>query len=109
MYKPKCNLRRGVFLELMSCPEGPDQHIKSELFKVAERVAKREVAEAKAKAYQDMYRRLSTKEGVNENFKFAKALNKRRQNICSVQYIKDDGDRVLLHDEDNGEMGYVFF
>nr|XP_017217279.1 PREDICTED: uncharacterized protein LOC108194853 [Daucus carota subsp. sativus] len=55
---------------------------------------------AKSLAYQDMYRRLSTKEGVNEIFKLAKARNKRRQDICAVRYIKDESDRVLLHDGD---------
>ena len=47
-----------------------------------------------------MYRRLSTKEGVNEIFKLVKARNKRRQDIGLVRYIKDEGDRVLLHDQD---------
>ena len=87
-------------MELVSCPKGLDRHIKRELFKVARRMAKQEVAEAKSKAYQDMYRRLSTKEGVNEIFKLVKARNKRRQDICSIRYIKDDSDYVLLHDED---------
>ena len=98
----KVQFKKGCFLELVSCLDGPDRHIKRELFKVAKRKAKQAVAEAeaKAKAYQDMYRRLSTKEGVNEIFKLAKARNKRRQDICSVRYIKDESDRVLLHDGD---------
>ena len=61
----------------MSCPEGPDRYIKRELFKIAKRMAKLAVTKAKSKAYQDMYRRLGTKEGVNEIFKLAKARNKR--------------------------------
>ena len=40
-------------------------------------MTKQAVTKAKSKAYQDMYRRLGTKEGVNEIFKLAKARNKR--------------------------------
>ena len=43
-------------------------------------------AKAKGRTYQDMYEHLSTKEGVNENFKLARALNKRAQYICSIRY-----------------------
>ncbi|XP_017233036.1 uncharacterized protein LOC108207082 [Daucus carota subsp. sativus] len=96
----KVKFEKGCFLELMSCPEGPDRHIKRELFKIAKRMAKQAVAEAKTKAYQDMCRRLGTKEGVSEIFKLAKARNKRSQDIGAVRHIKDEGDRVLLHDGD---------
>ncbi|XP_063940524.1 uncharacterized protein LOC135149258 [Daucus carota subsp. sativus] len=96
----KVQFKKGCFLEFMSCPEGPDRHIKRELFKLAKRMAKQAVAEAKTKAYQDMYRRLGTNEGVNEIFKLAKARNKRSQDIGAVRYIKDEGDRVLLYDGD---------
>lgn len=96
----KVQFKKGCFLELMSCPEGPDRHIKRELFKLAKRMAKQGVAEAKTKAYQDMYRRLGTKEGVHEIFKLAKARNKRSRDISAVRYIKDGGDRVLLNDGD---------
>nr|XP_017250816.1 PREDICTED: uncharacterized protein LOC108221448 [Daucus carota subsp. sativus] len=41
-----------------------------------------------------------TKEGVIGILKLAKARNKRRQDICSVRYIKDEDDCVLLHDDD---------
>ncbi|XP_063941331.1 uncharacterized protein LOC135149533 [Daucus carota subsp. sativus] len=96
----KVQFKNGCFLEFMSCPEGPDRHIKRELFKLAKRMAKQAVAEAKTKAYQDMYKRLGTKEGVNEIFKLAKARNKRSHDIGAVRYIKDEGDRVLLYDGD---------
>ena len=49
-------------------------------------MTKQAVVEAKTKAYQDLYRRLGTKKGVNEIFKLAKACNKRRQDIGSVRY-----------------------
>ena len=70
---------------------------------------KRVVSEAKGKVYKDMYKHLSTEEGVNENFKFANAQNKRRQYISSVRYIKDKRDHVLLHDEDIKERRGRYF
>nr|XP_017233076.1 PREDICTED: uncharacterized protein LOC108207127 [Daucus carota subsp. sativus] len=96
----KVQFKKGCFTKLVSCPDGPDRHIKRELFKVAKRMAKQAVADAKAKAYQEMYRCLGTKEGVNEIFKLAKARNKRRQDISSFRYIKVEDDHVLLHEVD---------
>lgn len=92
----KVQTKRVCFMEFLSCSEGPDKERKKELFKVAKRMAQRAVAAAKDKAYKTMYRRLSTKEGVNEIFKLEKTRNKRRQDISSVRYIKDEGDHVLL-------------
>ena len=45
-------------MEFLSCPDGPERPIKKALFQVANKMAKKAVAEAKAKAYKEMYRRL---------------------------------------------------
>lgn len=44
---------------------------------------KKAISEAKDKAYKN-----STKEGVNEIFKLAKARHRRRQDISSVRYMR---------------------
>lgn len=62
----------------MSCPERVDKFTKKEMFKVAKRMATKAVSKAKNKAYKDMYKRLNSKEMVNENFKLAKTRKRRR-------------------------------
>ncbi|XP_074342284.1 uncharacterized protein LOC141679778 [Apium graveolens] len=82
----------------VTCLEGVDMVRKKKLFKVAKRRAKKTIVEEKAKAYQDIYRRLNTKKGVNEVFKLVKTRNQRRRDLISIHHIKDEGDHVLLHD-----------
>ena len=67
----KVKFKKGCFMEFLSCPDGPERPIKRALFQVANKMAKKAVAEAKAKAYKEMYRHLNTKEGVNKIFKLA--------------------------------------
>jgi hypothetical protein len=43
-----------------------------ERYKVAKKTAKRAVSEAKGRAYDDLYRRLSTKEGEKDVYKIAR-------------------------------------
>ena len=54
----KVKFKKGCFMEFLSCPDGPERPIKKALFQVANKMAKKAVAEAKAKAYKEMYRRL---------------------------------------------------
>ena len=53
-----------------------------ERYKKAKKKAKRTVAKVKNKAFQDLYERLETKEGVNEVFQIAKQRNK-MDKMCS--------------------------
>nr|GFA93685.1 hypothetical protein [Tanacetum cinerariifolium] len=71
-----------------------------ERYKVAKREAKIVVAKAKDKAYEDLYKKLDSKEGVNEIYKIAKALERRRRDIGNVKYIKDEGGRTIVREED---------
>ncbi|GKD81107.1 retrovirus-related pol polyprotein LINE-1 [Tanacetum coccineum] len=63
------------FKELLSCHEGNQEDIDmaKERYKVAKREAKIAVARAKDKAYEDLYKRLDSKEGENDIYKIAKA------------------------------------
>nr|GFC53052.1 protein RAE1 [Tanacetum cinerariifolium] len=71
-----------------------------ERYKVAKREAKIAVAKAKDKAYEDLYKKLDSKEGVNEIYKIAKARERRRRDIRNVKYIKDEGGRTIVREED---------
>ena len=70
------------------------------MYKEAKREAKRVVLEAKNKAYENMYRRLETKEGEHDLFKLAKARARRSRDLDTIKFIKDDDGRVLVRKED---------
>jgi len=69
-----------------------------ERYKKAKRKAKRTVAKAKNKAFQDLYKRLETKEGVNEVFRIAKQKNKNGQDVQQVKLVKSKCGEVLVEE-----------
>ena len=68
----------------MACIDDIDRGSKRENCKKAKRKAKKAVAEAKHRAYKDLYEKLDTKEGDKYVFKLAKARSKKRQDISQV-------------------------
>ncbi|GKD04415.1 hypothetical protein Tco_1179389, partial [Tanacetum coccineum] len=71
------------------------QLLAKERYKVAKNEAKIAVAQAKDKAYEDLYRKLDSKEGANDIYKIAKARERKRMDIGNVRYIKDEGGRTI--------------
>nr|GEV19846.1 retrovirus-related Pol polyprotein LINE-1 [Tanacetum cinerariifolium] len=90
------------FKELLSCHEGNQEDIDlvKERYKVAKREAKIAMANAKDKAYKDLYKKLDFKEGANDIYKIAKSRERRRRDIGNVRYIKDEGGRTIVREED---------
>ncbi|GJY99195.1 aminopeptidase M1 [Tanacetum coccineum] len=90
------------FKELLSCQEGNQEDIDmaKERYKVAKREAKIAVARAKDKAYEDLYKRLDSREGANDIYKIAKARERRRRDIGNVRFIKDEGGRTIVREDD---------
>ncbi|KAD1514663.1 hypothetical protein E3N88_42703 [Mikania micrantha] len=78
-------------------------------YKEAKREAKKTVAEAKDKAYREMYKRLETKEGEHAMFKIAKARERKRQDIGVVRFIKGEDGRVLVKEQDIKERWQAYF
>ena len=93
----------------MTCTEERDCISKREIYKEAKRVAKKEVAEAKWRAYEDFYKKLDTKEGEKHIFKLAKARSRKKQDIKAVKYIKDEDEKVLLRQDDIKTRWYQYF
>nr|GEV49353.1 TraB domain-containing protein [Tanacetum cinerariifolium] len=50
--------------------------------------------------YKDLYKKLDSKEGANDIYKIAKARERRRRDIGYVRYIKDEGGRTIVREED---------
>ena len=51
------------------------------VYKTARKQAKREVAKAKNKVYEELYEKMETKEGKNELFKIAKQRNRQSKDV----------------------------
>ena len=51
--------------------------------------------EAKLAAYDEMYKRLDTKEGELDIYKLAKAREKKTRDLNQVRCIKDENGKVL--------------
>nr|GEV81144.1 hypothetical protein [Tanacetum cinerariifolium] len=98
----KVTLKQSRFKELLSCRKGNQEDIGlvKERYKVSKREAKIAVANAKDKAYKDLYKKLDFKEGANDIYKIAKAQEKRRRDIGNVRYSKDEGGGTIVREED---------
>ncbi|PWZ13588.1 hypothetical protein Zm00014a_027977 [Zea mays] len=71
-----------------------------ERYKVAKKTAKRAVSEAKGRAYDDLYRRLSTKEGEKDVYKIARIRERKTGDLNQVKCIKDEMDQLLVKGQD---------
>ena len=61
--------------------------------------AKREVAKARAKAYDDLYGKLETKEGEKELYRLARQRDRAGKDVQHVRVIKDADGNVLTNEE----------
>ncbi|GKA90488.1 retrovirus-related pol polyprotein LINE-1 [Tanacetum coccineum] len=98
----KVATKQARFKELLSCQDGNQEDIDlaKERYKVAKREAKIVVDRAKDRAYEDLYKKLDSKEGANDIYKIAKARERKRRDIGNVRYIKDEGGRTIVREED---------
>jgi hypothetical protein len=71
-----------------------------ERYKVAKKIAKRAVSEANGRAYDDLYRRLSTKKGKNDVYKMARIRERKTRDLNQVKCIKDEIDQLLVKGQD---------
>ncbi|XP_071740546.1 uncharacterized protein [Rutidosis leptorrhynchoides] len=98
----KVALKQLRFRELITCrdwtPTGRSRV--EERYKEAKREAKKVVARAKDKAYEDLHRKLDSKEGVNDIYRIAKARERRRRDLDNIKFIKnEDGQTLVKEDE----------
>ncbi|KAM2173259.1 hypothetical protein ACFX1R_038114 [Malus domestica] len=66
-----------------------------ERYRRAKQEAKKDVREAKLTAYDDMYKRLDTKQGELDIYKLARAREKKTRDLNQVRCIKDENGKVL--------------
>ena len=65
----------------------------TERYKVARKTAKRALIEAKGRAYDDLYRRLSTNEGEKDVYKIDRIRERKTRDLTQVKCNKDEMDQ----------------
>ncbi|XP_071707992.1 uncharacterized protein [Rutidosis leptorrhynchoides] len=88
--------------------------ISDERYKEAKREAKKVVACAKDKAYEDLYKKLDSKEGANDIYRIAKARERRRRDIDNIKFIKDEAGQTIVKENEirkrwEGYFSSLFF
>lgn len=58
------------------------------------------MSEAKHKAYDDLYRKLGTREGEKDVYKLARMRERKSRDLDHVRCIKSDDQRVLVKDDE---------
>ncbi|GJX46763.1 retrovirus-related pol polyprotein LINE-1 [Tanacetum coccineum] len=76
-----------------------DRSATEERYKEAKREEKKAVARAKDKAYEDLYKRLDSKEGENNIYRIAKARQRRKMDLGRVRFIKDEDGRSIVNED----------
>ena len=71
-----------------------------EKYKVAKKTAKRAVSEAKGRAYEDLYQRLSTQEKEKDIYRMARASDRKTRDFNQVKCIKDKREQLLVKEDE---------
>nr|GEW00853.1 TraB domain-containing protein [Tanacetum cinerariifolium] len=58
------------------------------------------LAQAKEKAYEDLYKKIDYKEGANDIFRIVKARERRRRDLGDLCVIKDEGGQTITDDKE---------
>ena len=69
-------------------------------YKVAKKIAKRTVSEAKGRAYGDLYQRLSMKEGEKDIYRMARARDRKTRNFNQVKCINDEREQLMVREDE---------
>ncbi|XP_071719320.1 uncharacterized protein [Rutidosis leptorrhynchoides] len=98
----KVALKQLRFRELITCRDGTsDERTRAkERYKEANREAKKVVARGKGKAFEDLYRKLDSKEGANDIFRIAKARERKRRDVDNIKFIKDEASQTIVKEEE---------
>ncbi|GJU91037.1 retrovirus-related pol polyprotein LINE-1 [Tanacetum coccineum] len=98
----KVAVKQTRFRELLLCQEGhqADRETAEERYKVVKRDMKKVVAKANDKAYEDLYKKLDSKEGANDIYRIAKARDRRRRDVKKHKIYQDEERRSIVNEED---------
>ncbi|AQK42962.1 hypothetical protein ZEAMMB73_Zm00001d025104 [Zea mays] len=100
---------RKVASEVFGVTKGSSGARSTERYKVARKTAKRALIEAKGRAYDDLYRRLSTNEGEKDVYKIDRIRERKTRDLTQVKCIKDEMDQLLVKGQDIKQRWQRYF
>ena len=71
-----------------------------DILRRANKVAKKAVAVARAKAREELYEELETREGQKKIYRIAKARDRKTKDLTHIKHMKDENGIVLYGDEE---------
>ena len=80
-----------------------------QIYKEKKNKAKKAVAMAKGRAYEDLYARLETKEAEKELYRLARQRDRAGKNVEHVRVIKDENGNVMVNLEAELKMWKEYF
>ncbi|KAJ1698835.1 hypothetical protein LUZ63_007347 [Rhynchospora breviuscula] len=86
--------------ECYKCLHRDKTYDNAQKYKLAKKNAKKAVSEARGRTYEDLYQKLSTKEGEKDIYKIAKLRDRKTRDLNQVKCIKDETDRLLVNDDE---------
>ena len=75
------------------------QKVSKKVYKEKKSKAKKAVAMAKGRVYDDVYARLETKEGEKELYRLARQRDRAGKDVQHVRVIKDENGNVMVNSE----------
>jgi hypothetical protein len=80
-----------------------------ERYKVAKKTTKRAMNKSMGRAYDDLYRRLSTNEGEKDVYKMARIRERKTRDLNQVKCIKDEMNQLLMKGQDIKQRWQLYF
>jgi len=78
-------------------------------YKAAKKNAKKAVSEARGRAYEDLYQKLSTKEGEKDIYRIATLRERKTRDFNQVKCIKDENGGLLVKDDEIKNRWRAYF
>ena len=80
-----------------------------EKYNVTKKTVKRVVSEAKGRAYEDLYRCLSTDEGEKDIYRMARARDGKTRDFNQVKCINDERKQLLVKEDETRHRWQEYF
>ncbi|PHU11739.1 Peroxisomal fatty acid beta-oxidation multifunctional protein AIM1 [Capsicum chinense] len=94
--KKKVETKKTAYTKLVKSKDEEEKWVSREEYKVAKKKAKLSIMEAKATAFESLYKGLEEKRGEKRLFMLAKVKERKGRDLDQVMLLNDEGDRGVV-------------
>ena len=94
--KAAIKIKRNSYRDLKKNCDG----VSFERYKLFKNEAKKDVQNARAKVYKEVYEKLNTKEVEKDIYRITRIREKKTRDLCTMRCVKDEDQKVLFRDEE---------